>query len=178
MAAVAIVVGSGRGVYQDVSALGDLARGAFVFGVNNMIELYSHPVDHGVSHHPEKLLRWHANRIDPRRPGDPGKIVLHTSESQIDGVRCWPQFRGPGSSSLLAVRVAVELGFRPVIVAGVPLDASGYLWGDPDLADNFDFAHNRTAWIDALGALSGRVFAVSGYLRGLLGVPQQLEAVA
>jgi hypothetical protein len=63
-----------------------------------------------------------------------------------------------------------------VIVAGVSLDANGYVWGDPFAAQSRDYQKYRSAWTKAQAELRGQVVAVSGWLRDLLGAPQR-EAV-
>jgi len=139
-----------------------------VFAVNDMISLLPQDlaVANAVSHHPEKLILWAALR--KRRP------MTHSSvqDNRVD--HAWPQFHRPGpsgSSSLLAVRVALELGHPRVIVAGVPLDANGYVWSDPQAPKLYDFARYRRGWLEAQGELRGRVTAPSGFLADLLGVP-------
>jgi len=179
MAGVAIIVGSGPCIHADLGALGDLARGAVVFAVNDMVSLLERPIHHGVSHHPEKLVLWAALRAHATgHPKGEGRVTTHASKAH-DGInRAWPQFHsGGGSSSLLAVRIALALGHPRVIVCGVPLDGSGYLWGER-AAGHYDYTRYRKDWMRAADELRGRVTAPSGYLRELLGAPQQAEVAA
>lgn len=171
MAGIAIVVGSAPVLYDDLGALGDTVRGAVLFAVNDMTALYPGIIHHGVSHHPEKLVLWHALRSHlTGHPKGEGRVVTHASKAH-DGIdRVWPAFHAPGSSSLFAVRVAMALGHREVIVCGVPLDGSGYLWG-PRAAGAYDYTPYRKAWVRAQDELRGRVTAPSGFIRDLLGAP-------
>lgn len=167
MTTTAIVIGSGRSVWDDLRAIGPI--GASIFAVNDMIVLAPH-VDHAVSHHPEKLGHWVALR---------GKSVQAHSSKPGPGIgRAWPEFaRGPsGSSSLLATRVALALGYEAVIVAGVPLDAGGYIWAAPWDRGAIDFARYRRGWDARRSEFLGRVTAVSGYLADLLGRPAKAMA--
>lgn len=174
--ATAIVVGSGRCVWDDLRACRALELdGPVVFAVNDMIALLppAMAVPHAVSHHPEKLVHWAALR--KRRPTTHSSVA----DNRID--RAWPEYHSPGpsgSSSLLAVRVALALGHPRVIVAGVPLDAQGYLWSDPEGPKFYDFARYRRGWIAAEHELRGRVTAPSGYLAELLGTPAPAAVAA
>lgn len=166
----AIVVGSGRTVWDDYRAAG--SEPAEVFAVNDMIVFFPE-IRHGVSHHQDKLPHW--LRLRPGKRGALEKITLHSS-APYEGVhRAWPEYRAGGSSTLLAVRIARAIGFDHVVVIGTPLDARGYVWADP-LLEAKDFARYRKAWVDAVGELRGHVFAPSGFLRELLGWPYEAAA--
>jgi hypothetical protein len=176
MATVAIVIGSGPCLYDDLGALGETVRGATVFAVNDMVALAPFVIHHGVSHHPEKLVLWHALRAHPSgHPKGEARVITHASKAHEGISRIWPSFHAPGSSSLLAVRVALALGHPHVIVAGVPLDGSGYLWGER-AAGHYDYERYRKAWRIAQDELGGRVTAPSGFLRELLGSPSTATA--
>jgi hypothetical protein len=164
----AIVLGSGRSAWTDLRALGP--REAPVFAVNDMI-VFAPAIEHAVSHHAEKLQHWNAlrTRASARRPRESG-ITVHSSAAGPGIDKVWLKLRGDGSSALLAVRIALALGYQPVTVCGVPLDAGGYLWSDPYTDDPvYDFARYRAAWERAEPEFKGRVTAVSGWLSGLFG---------
>lgn len=180
MAGVAVVVGAGRSVWDDLRTIQRLVPAPTMFAVNDMI-VHAPTVQHAVSHHPEKVPHWAALRRE--------KVITHASAPGSGVDHSWPQFRDgrSGSSALLATRIALELGYGRVIVAGVPLDASGYVWSDPHATQPArNFARYRQGWQDQISLLRGRVFAVSGYLMDLLGPPsaarvpvqQAQEAVA
>ena len=176
---VAVVVASGRSVWTDLRAVRHLEPFAW-FAVNDMVT-YSPHVHHAVSHHPDKLALWDALRTHSEGRGrrEP-QIVTHSSAPGPGIARAWPEFKRGGSSSLLAVRIALALGHPHVIIAGVPLDDQGYVWSDPEAPRWYDFGRYRIAWAEARNELIGRVTAVSGYLRDLLGAPELAltEAVA
>lgn len=165
----AVVIGSGRTVWDDLRAV---AGPSCVFAVNDMV-VYAPRVDHAVSHHPDKLAHWLALR--KRVTGAP-PITSHSScAGPVD--RVWPEFHAGGSSSLLAVRIALALGCPSVVVAGVPLDASGYVWSDPAVK-SYDFARYRKDWIASATNLRGRVTSPSGFLCELLGAPDGRSTAA
>jgi hypothetical protein len=175
---VAIVIGSAPCLYEDLGALGDVVRGATVFAVNDMTALAPMQIHHGVSHHPEKLVHWAALRAHlTGHPKGEGHVTTHASKAHAEIDRVWPAFHAPGSSSLFAVRVALALGHREVILAGVPLDGSGYLRG-PRQAGAYDYSRYRKDWVRVQDELRGRVTAASGYLRELLGAPPAALAEA
>jgi hypothetical protein len=176
----ALVIGSAPCLYSDLATLGSGTRDAIIFAVNDLVGLFPDIIHHGVSHHPEKLVLWAALRAHPTgHPKGEARITTHASKVHTGIDRAWPQYHSGGSSSLLAVRIALALGHQRVIVAGVPLDGSGYLWGER-AAGHYDYTKYRKDWMRAADDLRGRVTAPSGYLCELLGAPvgAPVEAVA
>jgi len=172
MAGVAVVLGSGRSLWADLRAIQAITPTLTYFAVNYAV-LFSPRADHAVSHHPDELPHLLALRARGIARGT-DVPVTHSSGAGPGIDHAWPQFRGgrSGSSALLATQIALELGHEAVIVAGVPLDANGYVWGDPfPGAPICDFARFRQGWQDARASFAGRVTAVSGYLADLLGRP-------
>lgn len=174
----AIVVGSGRCVWADLDAIALVLRDEprTWFCVNDMV-VYSPHCHHGVSHHPDKLVHWDALRTRSicNRAREKN-LALHTSyqHSKVPegAIRVWPEFKTGGSSSLLAVRVAIALGFDRVYVAGVPLTNDGHMFDDPNSKCPYaDMEHYRAEWRRVREDLTGRVVAPSGFLLHLLGAP-------
>lgn len=163
-----IVVGSAPCVWNDLSRIPKAVRDQAVwYAVNEMI-VFSPTVHHAVSHHRIKLPHWFAlrTRDGHRGPREPN-IVTHSSQPGPGVDKAWTEFRYGGSSSLLAARIALETCGR-VLLVGVPLDHSGYLWGDPQaMRHNYD--HFRKAWIDIAPLIRSRVVALSGFLVSVLG---------
>ena len=176
MLAPAIVVGSGRSVWADLRAVRPVIEAPVVFAVNYMTFLLP-TIHHAVTHHGDQLAAMLALRANRRRRNEPRTFVTHASEGGPGIDRVWPQFRRQyrGSSSLLAVQIALALGHREVIVVGVPLDNRGYVWEEPTDIIPTDYAPYRRGWQQAAGEFAGRVTAVSGYLADLLGRPAALR---
>ena len=158
----AVVVGTGRSLWADLRAIN--RPECPVFAVNEGI-MFVPRCDHAVSHHASKLPHWLA-----LRPGPTDHIKAHTHgrRGAVPGVQPWGDLPTHGSSALLAVRIALALGFARVLVAGVPLDGNGYVWGDPETPPTTDHTQYRHAWEQARD-LTGRVASPSGFLRDLLG---------
>lgn len=164
----AIVVGSGRTVWEDLAAIGQPDWP--VLALNEMI-IFSPRLDHAVSHHARKLQHWLALRPQPTQA-----VRVHSSAAGPGVMRTWPEFAGAGSSALLAVRIAAALGHAPIWVAGVPLDGRGYIWGPAD-APHKDHAGFRPKWAAVRAELvRAQVYSPSGFLRELLGAPVSVAA--
>lgn len=165
----AIVVGSARCVWDDLDKIPKAVREqATWYAVNDMI-MYSPVVHHGVSHHPAKLPHWAALRMaDGHDKNRSARVITHASKA-MDGIdHAWPKFRYGGSSSLLAARIAIEMGHGHVILAGVPLDRSGNIFNDHRLVAPYDYLHFRQAWVDVAASIKANVFVISGYLLSVL----------
>lgn len=173
MATPALVIGSGRCVWDDLHAAAGLGLSPVVVAVNDFIVYAPGTLAHAVSHHPDKLALWaELRRKVPRKGKTASQVepfVTHSSNPGPGVQRVWRQYHADGSSSLMAVRIALALGHEPVLVCGVPLDVGGYVWADPREETPQDFRRYRKAWDKARVELEGRVRAPSGYLRDLLG---------
>lgn len=75
-----------------------------------------------------------------------------------------------GSSSIFGVLVALALGYDPIYLAGIPLDASGSFY-DPPGFTTMDYGQYQKNWIPMNKIFDGRVKSYSGFTRELLGSP-------
>jgi hypothetical protein len=74
-----------------------------------------------------------------------------------------------GSSGLYAVKCLMDRGFERIVLAGVPMQASGAHFFD---AKNWDDVDAFTAaWREQLPRLQGKVKSMSGWTREILGAP-------
>lgn len=166
------MVGSGRGAWEEYSLAAASVTEPAIIAVNGMVLLLP-LVHHAVSHHAEFVV----NLTRARRVM--GSIIkyqtaTHSSEFHRDLDHVWREFREGdiGDSSFLAVRIALALGARRVVVAGVPLDGRGHVYDDPATPPGgYDHSSYRKFWTRAQGQFAGRVFGVAGFLRELLGAP-------
>jgi len=159
-----LILGYAACLFDDLAALGPL--NCDVMAVNRAGLVVS-ALDHWVSLHPDQLAGFAAARAAAGLAG---------------GFTSWAPDPGPGidrvttdverfgTSSLYAVRIALhKLGYRRVILAGVPLDdAQPYADGSPIPRH---LGGHRIAWHHAVPEMEGRVRSLSGWTRSLLGAP-------
>lgn len=162
------MVGAARGVWDDLRAAAHALQNPAVFAVGEMVVFYPPLIEHAVSHHAEQLAHWRAARLGDAHC-DQEIVTTHSSLSKPGIDRVWSDFR-EGDSALLAVRVALALGFKRVVVIGVQLQSGvGHIWEDVEGPPPFDFTHYRQHWTRLRDEFVGRVFGVSGFVRELLG---------
>lgn len=172
---VALVVGSARGVWEDLRAASALfVERPVTLAVNAMVAFLPRVIDHAVSHHGQALVHLLGYRrcvVGLSPEAREGPVVTHSTQAAAGVDRVWPEFKA-GDSSLLAARIALALGCARVILAGVPLDASGRIHDDPAAGAPFDYGHlYRPVWEATRAELAGRVVSMSGFTRELLGAP-------
>lgn len=76
---------------------------------------------------------------------------------------------GTGSSGLFACKVAMALGYKKIVLCGVPLDNSGHFYDPP--SEETHYSDSVKYWEEFLPSMRGRVFSMSGFTRELLGEP-------
>lgn len=81
----------------------------------------------------------------------------------------WPGMTASGSSGLYAVKLLMDRGFDRIILAGVPMQASGAHFFDPKDWDEVD-AFWQT-WLDQANRINGIVKSMSGRTREIFGAP-------
>lgn len=131
-----------------------------------------------VTGHPEKLAEWQAAVLLQGRPL-PDVVARHKIAGEDAIVHrtsplFWPkQDRMAITSTLYAVKVALEDGARRVVICGAPLDVNG---GHIDrrAPQDHDYRRFRGGFIWAAEhVFAGRVRAASGFLADLLGRPDE-----
>lgn len=171
----ALVCGAGRSLWSDLAAVSGLR--ADVVAVNFVGFCLRDPPAHWASIDSDMFQFMLGLRIDESRRWENGRlkcaagIETHGMHA-APGVRhLWPLPRD-GSSGLFSVRVALGMGYAPVIVCGCPLDNSGHFYEQPDAVpiEATDYTGYREAWEKAARVeFRDRVRAVSGWLRDLMG---------
>ena len=166
---VAILIGGAERAIADYNVACNLCRAldldATVFAANDMIELFPGRIDHAVTLHPEKLkVQWIPGRERNGYP-KPGEVWAHR---WYDCVTKWTKDWG-GSSGLLMIKIAREMGFRKVILCGVPMtvEDNHFRRGQPWTA-----AHGfRRAWGRQIRDLKPFVRSFSGWTAEQFGNP-------
>lgn len=105
---------------RDDRGLGQVYKeGWDFFTVNKMVEVFPGIVEHAYSNSPECLRRFIAARRDEYALefGPP----CHPHSIREGAEHVWP-FGGHGTSGLGAALVATALGYRRIVLCGIPLD--------------------------------------------------------
>jgi len=158
LAALAVVLGGAACLWDDLVRLG--AFTGAVVAVNQAGIHYPHPIQYWATLHPANLLHWRGERA--RRGHD------MAFEAWTDRVGGWDT----GSSGLHAAGCALRAGYGPVVLCGVPMDASEHFHG----VDPWPHADvHWPAWLAKADEMRGRVFSMSGRTRDLLGAPPWLQ---
>lgn len=184
----ALVLGGAKSVWRDVAVLETMIDGfwpGLVIAVNDVGCVWPRRLDHWVTLHHEKLaldLGW-------RNPdgGPHGWLALRDVNGHPDGYQVWGHVRkgtyapdnfvrqwDSGSSGLLGVALAYQLGCTKVVLAGVPMDDR------PHFAESV-VHHPRQRWTSVrshweawrknLTRLRERTRSLSGRTRAELGAP-------
>ncbi len=161
----ALILGGASGVWEEAAEARRLFTPGLLIATNHAGRDNPEPVDHWVSFHVELFPRWIAERA---RKGLPPAGQLWTAQRRIATdldvrrVANWG-----GSSGLLAVTVALELGCERIVLCGVPLDASAHY----DSPESWrEFGNYRKAFITRQTQMTA-VRSMSGWTRQLLGAP-------
>ena len=151
-----------------------------VIAVNDIGCYFRPRLDHMVSHHEDHL--------DPTiRLRVPHACDLHLvqTHTQIHKVKRRPTFEPAmwewnfsqgvgGTSSMLAVMVALALGYSRVILCGIPIDGTPHFFDPPWQAlKMFDGSTQRFEWNFAKNWMAGRVRSMSGRTAEWLGYPNK-----
>lgn len=160
----ALVLGGARTVWDDADRALDMAEFDAVLAVNDIGAHWSGKIHHWCTLHCEKLPAWEADR---RARGHPGGYVRwgHKADQRVD--RHTSDWRG--SSGLFAAKVALELGYERIVLAGVPMAA-----GEAHFFDGGAWTpagRYLSAWNQHRADLAGRVRSMGGWSAELLGVP-------
>ena len=176
---LAVVMATGRCAWDDLLYRFDPETNhAAVIAVNNMILHWKGRVHHGVSMHPEEPGLWRALR--PYYQCEGSHVHTHGYRKhnkpgipECDYIWDIPAGKG-GTSSLLAVFVALGLGYERVVLCGVPMDNTGHFYDPASKIDRtFGSDFIEMEWRKAEKHFAGRVRSVSGRTRDWLGEPSR-----
>lgn len=163
----AIIIGGAATVWDELARARELMPNAMIIGVNHAGRDYDGELAHWATMHPELFGRWIAERSKHRRPSA-GK--LWHAKHRISKVDSKPIESWGGSSGLLAVKLALDLGCERVILCGVPMEQQGCHYDQ--LGRKWLEARQYWAnWNKHLPDMEGRVKSFSGFTMRLLGAP-------
>jgi len=175
--AFALVVGSGYSVKDDLEAVKQFGKPDIVICVNEIA--LTMDCDVWATLHPENLegKGWANKRV--ANGFELPKIVAHKPMKYVTDVLGYRMgnSNSSGSSGLYAVKVALSMGYKRVILAGVPMQAKPHFNKPNDWTDCNCFL---PTWRDNKAMLKKYVRSMSGWTKELLGYPDQefLNSVA
>lgn len=179
---ILIILGGGKTVWDDYKRakklIGD--RGYEIMCVNDIaIQFKAEPIQHCVSLHKGFAVAVRALRKE-RSMLEHVHTHCHKHGSQIDFV--WDIPNVGGTSGLFAVKVAMVLGYKKIIVCGAPMDGTGHYFDPNDANENlttkFHDKSNIMVWrqLREQGrhrVAEKRVRSMSGRTRNVLGEPTE-----
>lgn len=168
----ALIVGGARCVWDDVKTLWPVPE--HVVCVNDVGMYWPGPVRHWYSNDRMQLSAWAEGRRRWWAQKFRQNIVLHSCFSGVAHQHHWP-FPPQGGSGIVALLVALGLGYKRLHVAGIPLDSSGHFFdppaGHPVLfgraTSNFDNETRDRTLQNLKPLLQGRLRVASGRLKDL-----------
>lgn len=181
----AIIVGAAPCLFDDLSAAIELRPDSTIFALNEVGMALPH-IDHLFCGHYYKTPFFMAGRLKKYPETDPYLVHACWQEGRMR-VECvdywWQNVASSGTSAWTCVRIARAMGFSEIILAGCPLDTSGYFndWnthksdeGVPRVG--YDDKHTTTRnyrhiFAQCAKTEGKKVYSMSGYSRELLGVP-------
>lgn len=142
----------------------DARRDFIVIAGNDMIGKFPFHVDHAASLHPDKLKLWLCERMTAGYVA-PGRVWSHRPFTGVtDWTRDWQ-----GSTGLICVKIARELGYTHVVLCGVHMTVEGthFIRQKP-----WHAAHGfRRGWIGRIRELTPYVRSFGGWTREQFGEP-------
>ena len=165
----AIILGSGQYLFGDYDKAKTIMPDHDLIAVN-MSGICFPNIVHLVSLHCERVPAFLAVALQ-----DNGRhITTHSQESNqtIPEIECrWNFGTAGGSSSLFAVRVALRLGYKRVILCGVPLDKNRRFYDGYGRKSEICDRATEISWQMAKAELGDKVRSMSGKTRDILGEP-------
>jgi len=170
----AIILGGAACVWEDMEAA--LALGTYdaTIATNDTLAYHSGEVDYAVSLHPQKYAGW----LDERQRKDfprPKCVVTFPEYSKGGCVKIdlfvnykWPGMAKSGSSGLFAVKVALDQGFKKIVLCGIPMTLQPHFFGAKDWKDSDKF---WPAWETMQDKFKTETRSMSGRTMELLGCP-------
>jgi hypothetical protein len=161
---VCVIVGSGGGMWEDYAKIKD--EGFDIMGVNvggQFIPSLTH------------LFSWHCQQISAiskfRKAEFHGKEFLTHSVRAYDGIDyVWYLSGGASMSGISAIDLCWLLGYRKIILCGVPMDDSGYFYGrakNPEVCDKY----RQEEVLRLKQKFGDNVKSLSGYTKEIYGSP-------
>lgn len=170
MKRVAVVLGIAPCLEEDLAALLQMSPFAdmefFAVGLDCSDRVFFH-IQHACSYHPNEFEDFKLRR---KKIGGNLDYVAHSHKQPAD--KLWPLVAPAprsGSSSFLAVQVALGLGFQKIVLCGCPMQGANY---DPKKKMRYDTF--QAGWVEFGPVMFGnRVRSMNGWTQEFLGAPTE-----
>ena len=168
-----IVIGAAPCWEDDLEAARKYVPDWPVVAVNTIGALYPDDIAVWVSVHGRDLLKWMPLRAE-RGYNTDYTAYGNFSDSEDDGgaVR-WNRPNKGGSSGLHAVELAMEIGYKKLILCGMPMDGDQRCQSFDGAATQAtcNYESYQSGWEKLYPRLKGKVRSMSGWTKALLGKP-------
>lgn len=164
-----LIVGPGWCVKEDLKHAPDYP----VMAVN-AAAMFLRDLEHWYTPHPEYCAAMSAVRGFFHL--EPARCPVHSAQGARGADIMWPILGSAAlSGGIQAVVVAIEMGYAPVILAGMPADGKGHCYPHPNengWATSYDHGQkmflDQWAWLRD-GYFDGKVTSLSGKTKEILG---------
>jgi len=154
-----IIMGIAPCLEEDLAAILNHENYDFMAIGLDCSDRYLGRIQHVATYHAYELPEFKERR---ERAGGNLDYLTHAIEPYGLWVNhIWPYRRPSGTSALLGVQAAMQLGYKMIIVAGCPLTDDRYTvrWD------------THRGWTSQFEEIKDKVRSMSGWTRGLLGAP-------
>lgn len=166
---VCMVIGGGKDMWSDLDKANTLCKSADRMCVNFSAAHVPQRVDHLFSYHRNVIGHIKAIRMD-EFPDD--KSIVHCMSEGYRVDHIWGIQPRSSFSGLLAAQICLLLGYRRIILCGVPMDDSGYFYLNHTTASLGD--EQRLVEIkNAYNWGKGMIRSFSGRTKEILGEPDK-----
>ena len=167
-----LIVGTARGVIQDVESYwgpnGWNNPRHDMMAVSQM-GCFLPKMRHWYSAHHERMAVWQAVRTQGPMFAKMDGVMIHATAQYPGAVRWGVSGHHAPVSGMIATVIGLELGYAPVILAGIPQDGSGHFYPCEDFAMGAGMYWDT--WKRLRKYCNGRVRSLSGYTREVFGAP-------
>jgi hypothetical protein len=172
-----LILGGAKCVWDDYLEARDLmGKGNYwIMCVNDIgAQFKAEPILHAVSLHKRNLP---AIRLMRKEKSMLEHVITHCHKPGPEVQLVWKLDNVGGTSGMFATKIAVLLGYKKIIICGVPIDNSGHYFDPLNINDNRSTTFNNSSQIaswrefSTLKTVKQRVRSMSGKTKAYLGKP-------
>lgn len=176
-----LITGDGGCLAKDVNRFESWGANHDIFAVNRSLVFHQRQVQHWAAVDLEETVWFTQNITDAQCPehqvyrhtiGDLPGAVDFRWEMVYEWENDYQQLVISGNSGYFAVLASIKMGYKKIILAGMPLDSTPHWYEDPSKNYGPNWAgHVYTQWMDFKMQVPGaeRVRSMSGYSEFILG---------